>query len=526
MIKMNLSTLFNSNVSQSPIDESIPTYIAILNKKDGTTTTKCLNPSRRRSSISSFSYPLKKRLVGHSNFFLPKLRHQSNDSSTQPNCHDSLVSQKDFKYHLPLEVILRIVNFLDYGSILALSRTSRYYYRLCQDDHIWHALFSQDFHRPSTKSLQQQQQKQLFRNHCTLSRRWINGQISTQYLHGHQDSVYCMARLGHHQLVSGGRDRTLILWDLNTKQQQSTHGNGATMDRAMMMTRTKRTAHEGSILCLRVSQDGKTMLSGSSDATCILWCLQTLQPLQTLRGHGHGVLDVCMVGTNYYVSASRDNTLCVWDATTSSSASGEPSRTGKRLHQLHGHLGPVNALDAYGDEHVISASGDGTLKLWNVRTGKCIRTFEQDGSGNDDNDTDTDTDNEQQQQQQQHRGLACVNCDGKRGLVYSGGQNGKLKIWDITNGECLATLSGHHGLIRTMDLMEDGKTLVTGGYQTIRVYDVQKRQCLLSFHNHHSSWIFNLLVTRSRIISAGQGKQILMLDFGHSLSPLDDGHSQ
>jgi F-box and WD-40 domain protein 1/11 len=215
------------------------------------------------------------------------------------------------------------------------------------------------------------------------------------------------------------------------------------------------------------------------------------------------------VGDGYYVSASRDHTLCVWEALSSVN----DTTSSKRVkHRLLGHHGPVNALDAYGDHHVVSASGDGTLKLWNIRTGECINTFK------DGNDNGDDTD-----EPSHHQGLACVKCDQKRGLIYSGGQNGKLRIWDISSGQCLASLSGHHGLIRTMDLSEDGTILVTGSYdRTIRVWDLTKRYCRLSFQSGHSSWIFNLLVSRSRIISAGQDKQIMMLDFGKGLSLLDE----
>ncbi|KAI8079747.1 WD40-repeat-containing domain protein [Halteromyces radiatus] len=491
---IHLATLFTGHGSLSineQQDDSIPTYIAIISKKDGTTTTKRLNPTRRRSSSASIpSQPLKKRLVD-SSFFLPKLRLQHTSQRRRSSAKSNIDHlEKDFAFYLPLEIIQGIVAYLDYTSILTLSSTSRYFYQLCQDDHIWYTLFTQDFHTPRTRypvsvttPQQQRHHMALYRNHCILARRWLDGQVDTRYLQGHEDSIYCMARLGRHHLVSGSRDRTIKIWHF---QQH----------KANPIVITKRAAHEGSVLCLSLSHNGKTMLSGSSDATCILWCLQTLRPLQVLRGHTHGVLDVCLMDDDYYVSASRDHTLCVWDTSK-----------GTLVHRLLGHLGPVNALDCYDKDHVISASGDGTLKVWQVRSGQCIKTFTQDHVTED----------------PQRHGLACVKSDGQQGLVYSGGQDGKIRVWDYASGTCVATLSGHHGLIRTMDIMEGGKILVTGSYdKTIRVWDLKKRQCILSFQSGHSGWIFNLLVSRSRIFSAGQDKQIMMLDFGKGLSILDD----
>lgn len=76
MTRMNLSILFTPYGGPVFEDESVPTYIAIVNKKDGTTTTKCLNPSSRTSSASVSTRPLKKRLISPSSF-LPKFRLQA-----------------------------------------------------------------------------------------------------------------------------------------------------------------------------------------------------------------------------------------------------------------------------------------------------------------------------------------------------------------------------------------------------------------------------------------------------------------
>lgn len=42
---------------------------------------------------------------------------------------------------------------------------------------------------------------------------------------------------------------------------------------------------------------------------------------------------------------------------------------------LSGHEGPVNAIGLQGSR-VVSASGDGKMILWDIETGKRLRTFE------------------------------------------------------------------------------------------------------------------------------------------------------
>ncbi|KAI9498702.1 WD40-repeat-containing domain protein [Zychaea mexicana] len=301
----------------------------------------------------------------------------------------------------------------------------------------------------------------LYRNHHILERRWQRGQANIRYLTGHTDSVYCIVRYKQY-IVSGSRDHSVRLWDLNdyTCIESQTH-------------------HEGSVLCLKIATDDEWMVSGSSDGTCLIWKLGNLEPLSRLRGHTSGVLDVCIVENKYIITASRDATVRVWDRYSA-----------KELRRLEGHAGPVNALQSYG-YLVVSASGDSKVKLWNAESGECLRTFEG-----------------------HTRGLACARFDGTR--IYSGGQDAMLRVWNAQTGQCSAMLEGHDQLVRTVDCC--GDRAVTGSYdRTIKLWDAVSGRCLLSFQGGHDSWVFNVLLSRTQIISAGQDKRIMILDFGSEL---------
>ena len=65
------------------------------------------------------------------------------------------------------------------------------------------------------------------------------------------------------------------------------------------------------------------------------------------------------------VSASQDNTLKVWEVAS-----------GRELRTLKGHTGVVYGVAMSGDGRLaVSASDDWTLKVWEVDSGRELRTL-------------------------------------------------------------------------------------------------------------------------------------------------------
>ncbi|KAI9033962.1 WD40-repeat-containing domain protein [Phycomyces nitens] len=406
---------FFSKGSQQPTafpGSSSPTCLAIVLQRNGTLATKQITSSRKRSKHTT-----------HNAFrrIFQKAQPIQALKKTQRLCT------------LPTEILVSILTFLDLPALLSLSSTCHLWHRLCSPANyvVWNGLVKADY----PISLQLGDPYAVYRENYALRKRWTAGEAQVSHLTGHQDNVYCMAWISKEQFVSGSRDRSLKMWDISSGQTTAIK---------------TQSVHQGSILCLGVSQDKSILVTGSSDATCIVWSLpeMTSRPL-VFRNHQAGILDLC-VALNYCVSSSRDNTVRVWDYSTA-----------KECHTLVGHTGPVNALDAEGP-WVVSASGDTTLKLWDVRTGACLRTFTGHAMG-----------------------LTCIKIQA--GMIYSGGQDGRVKIWQQNTGICTMTLVGHTKLIRAV--------------------------------TENFGWIFSVLMNRTQMISAGQSKEIMALDFGlNSLS--------
>lgn len=113
-----------------------------------------------------------------------------------------------------------------------------------------------------------------------------------------------------------------------------------------------------------------------------VWDVKTGAHLNTLMHHSEAVLHL-----RYYngimVTCSKDRSIAVWDMTEPYGLNGENSeflfytqivleivmRKG-----LFGHRAAVNVVD-FDEKHIVSASGDRTIKVWTATTCEFVRTL-------------------------------------------------------------------------------------------------------------------------------------------------------
>jgi WD40 repeat protein len=188
-------------------------------------------------------------------------------------------------------------------------------------------------------------------------------------LQGHSALVWSVAfSPSGHILASGSGDHTVKLWDSHTGECLKT------LD------------HTSLVAGIAFSQDGSLLASSSADKIVRLWNIGTGECCKTLQGHTEVVWSVSFSHDgSTLASGSFDQTVKLWDVTT-----------GECLKTLHEHTNEVMSvsfnpirskitsnISTYSEVRLpqedspmlASASSDETIKLWDVKTGKCIKTL-------------------------------------------------------------------------------------------------------------------------------------------------------
>jgi len=179
--------------------------------------------------------------------------------------------------------------------------------------------------------------------------------------------------------------------------------------------------------------------------------------IRTLEGHSYSV-NSCAFSPDgmLIVSASPDGTMKVWDM-----------YSGALLRTLEGHSDGVKHCAFSPDgKLIVSASFDETLKVWNVQTGKILRTLE----GHSD------------------RVKHCsFSPDGK--LIVSASSDGTLKVWDACSDALLRTLKGHSDEVIGCAFSPDGKLIVSASHDhTLKIWDADSGALFRTLEGH-SGWV-------------------------------------
>lgn len=287
----------------------------------------------------------------------------------------------------------------------------------------------------------------LYKQKRRLEENWDLGRFANFQLphpnhasEAHTECVYTIQYSGKY-LVSGSRDKSVRVWDLDTQR--------------LMLP--PLIGHRASVLCLQFDErpGHDLIVSGGSDCNVIMWQFSTGRMIKKLeKAHAESVLNLRFDDT-YLVTCSKDKTIKVWNrremlptddtyplSTTRSGAKFpsyiinmqqqveaqnlyfKPLQPYTLIMTLEGHGAAVNAIQIL-DGQIVSASGDRSVKVWDVRTGACSRTF----SGHS-------------------KGIACVQFDGRR--IVSGSSDETVRIFDRATGAEVACLQGHSNLVRTV----------------------------------------------------------------------------
>lgn len=383
-------------------------------------------------------------------------------------------------------------------------------------EHAEHAEHDLELARPLEQDRKPRAWKDVYRDRFRVGYNWRNGRCAVKIFRGHSNGVTCL-QIDDVMMATGSYDATIRIWNLETGEQ----------------TRVLR-GHTQGIRSLQF--DDKILVSGSLDKTIKIWNWHTGELLSTLVCHQGGVISVHLDG-EWLASGSTDKTIKVFNLKT------------KESFRLRDHGDWVNQvrIDGRASRTLFSASDDCKVKLWDLESKTCIRTFEghvghvqqvltlpADFEPDEDAVTDGHKD----------AGDASSVASGRDGspvgrgagddvfstraaygpgflrnpdralpcrYILSSALDSTIKCWDTATGKCVRTFFGH--LEGVWALVGDTLRVVSGANDTmVKVWEPRSGKCERTWTGHRGP-VTCVGLSDSQLASGSEDGEVRLYSF-------------
>ncbi|KLU90299.1 sulfur controller 2 [Magnaporthiopsis poae ATCC 64411] len=350
--------------------------------------------------------------------------------------------------------------------------------------------------QPQPQKLKSRPFKDVYRDRFRIGYNWRHGKCSIKILKGHSNGVTCLQLLDN-ILATGSYDATIKIWDIETGRE----------------LRTLK-GHTRGIRTLQF--DDSKLISGSLDNTVKIWNWHTGELLSSLQGHSDGVIGVHFEG-EFLASGSIDTRVKVFNFVT------------KETFCLKGHTDWVNSVRVDTESRtVFSASDDFKVKLWDLNTRECIRTFDSHTAHVQqvlplppDFEPDESLLHPPATSSTSYQHGARRSADPNIGhdppysynqrLGSTGGLDSTIRLIDTATGRCLKTFFGHFEGI--WGLAGDTLRAVTAANDgMVKIWEPTSGRCERTFTGHRGP-VTCVSLSDSRMASGGEDGEVRLYSF-------------
>src|SRR6266699_2209048 len=272
-----------------------------------------------------------------------------------------------------------------------------------------------------------------------------SGTVTTITLHQRTAFFDAKLRAGFDAGLAG-----YIIWNKGSQSVQDDIGPGDPTESVLakyafgtlQVTLYTYHGHTSIITGVAWSPDGKRIASASQDETVQVWDATTGKRLLTYQGHTSIVTAVAWSPDGVHIaSASADHTVQVWDAAT-----------GNHVYTYHGHAGPVNAVSWSPDsKRIASGSDDHKVHIWNATTGGHVFIYYGHGDA-----------------------VKAVAWSPDGRYIASTSLDGGVQVWNAAGGNLVFTYQGHTSIMTALAWSPDSTLIASRSTDlTVQVWLVE-----------------------------------------------------
>jgi WD40 repeat protein len=214
--------------------------------------------------------------------------------------------------------------------------------------------------------------------------------------------------------------------------------------------------HLGKVYSVQWLSDSRQVVSVAQDGRMLIWDIDSMYKVGSINLPSRWVLTCAVSESNHLIASAGLDNICSIFKRDDANLEGKNGP----VRQLRYHDGYISCCKFVHDDHILTASGDASIALWDVEREQVVEVFKG------------------------HKGdVMCVSVAPDCRTFVSVGCDSTARLWDIRLpglGGANQTVSvkqifvGHEGDINAVSFLHNGFSFVTGSEDsTCRLFDVR-----------------------------------------------------